>query len=285
MPAQLLGAHMPIKGGVGNGLRSGHAIGCTAVQVFTSSPRQWHAAPVSAEAIADFKRAQDETGIRAVVSHDSYLINLCSADTEMAVKSFNGLKGELERCAAYGIPYVVSHIGSQKDLEEADALARAGAAMNLLLENTPGSVTLLMETTAGQGSSLNDKFEHLAILLELCKGHPRLGVCLDTCHVFAAGYPIHTAEGYELTFSQFETLVGRERLKAIHANDSLKPFGSRVDRHAAIGEGMIGPGAFCRLVNDPRWESVPILLETPDAETMHQVNLDRLKSYRGQPCP
>lgn len=278
MPAELLGAHIPIKGGLGNAVRTGHAMGCTALQVFTSSPRQWYSAPVSDDQVRDFQRAREETGIVDVVSHDSYLINLCAPTPEIAEKSFAGLKGEIERCARYGIDRLVSHLASYKGQDQGETLLVVAERVSEILDQTPDSVKLLMETTAGQGSSINSRFEELAILLELTKGHPRFGVCLDTCHVFAAGYDIRTPEGYEKTFAEFDRLVGIDRLRAIHVNDSLKPFGSRVDRHADIGEGEIGITAFTCLVNDPRFTRVPMLLET-DAER-HQENLDRLKSIR-----
>ena len=278
MPAQLLGAHIPIKGGLGNAVRTGHAIGCTAIQVFTSSPRQWYSAPISEEQVADFKKAQEETGMRDVVSHDSYLINLCAPTPEIAEKSFTSLSGELKRCARYGVDRLVSHLASYKDQDRGETLMRLGDRLNELLNESPESVTLLMETTAGQGSSVNSRFEEMAMILELTKGPKNLGVCLDTCHVFAAGYAIHTPEGYENTFAEFDRLVGLDRLRAIHCNDSKKPFGSRLDRHEDIGDGEIGPGAFEMLVNDPRFERTPILLET-EAEK-HEMNLNRLKGMR-----
>lgn len=276
MPAKYLGAHMPIKGGIGNALRRGKEIGCTAVQVFTSSPRQWYAPEVSAEQVADFKKAQAETGIDHVVSHDTYLINLCAPTPEIREKSIASLKKELGRCGAYGIPFVVSHIGSLKDQNEGEALLAAAEGMKEVLADTPESVMLLMETTAGQGSSLNARFEQMAMLLELTGGHKRIGVCLDTCHVFAAGYDIRTPEAFAATFAEFDRVVGMDRLKAIHVNDSQKGLGSRVDRHAHIGEGEIGIEAFRCLVNDPRLAEIPMTLETPDADEMHKVNLDRL---------
>lgn len=278
MPAQLLGAHIPIKGGLGNAVRTGHAIGCTAIQVFTSSPRQWYSAPISDEQVADFKKAQEETGIRDVVSHDSYLINLCAPTPEIAEKSFFSLAAELKRCATYGIDRLVSHLASYKDQDRGETLFRLGERLNELLAESPDTVALLMETTAGQGSSVNSRFEEMAVVLELTKGPKKLGVCLDTCHVFAAGYSIHTPEGYEKTFEEFDRLVGIDRLRAIHCNDSKKPFASHLDRHEDIGDGEIGEGAFRMLVNDPRFERIPILLETEVEK--HEMNLDRLKSYR-----
>lgn len=253
-------------------------MGCTALQVFTASPRQWRAPAVTDEMVRDFKAAQEKTGLTAVVSHDSYLINLISTIEGNDVKSFDGLKREMGRCAQYGIRWVVSHLASYKDQEQGAALVKLAERVTEILAETDPSVTLLMETTAGQGSSVNSRFEEIAMLLELTKGPKRFGVCLDTCHVFAAGYDIRTPETYAAMWAEFDRLVGRDRVKVIHCNDSLKPLGSRVDRHAEIGEGLIGPVAFQELVNDPKLEQIPIVLET-DAET-HQQNLDRLKSYR-----
>lgn len=279
MSAKLLGAHCSTKGGVGNALRLGKQIGCAAVQVFTSSPQQWYAKPVTNEMVFDFKEAQKETGITSVVSHDSYLVNLCAPTEEIAQKSYKGLYDEIFRCALYGIPYVVSHMGSSKGQSEAECLVRVGAAANELLDETPETVTILMETTAGQGSSLNSCFEELAVILEECKGNPRLCVCLDTCHVFAAGYDIRTPETFQKTFAEFDRIVGFDRLKVVHCNDSKRELGSHIDRHEHIGLGMIGDEGFRCLVNDPRFENIPILLET-EAEG-HEADLAHLRSLAG----
>lgn len=269
---------MPTSGGLHLALQRGREIGCTAVQVFTSSPQQWKAKPMADEAVERFQQARAATGIDCVVSHDSYLVNLCATNDEIRAKSIEGLKAEVERCARLGIRWVVSHMGSHLGAGEEAGLQAVAEGARRVFEETSDSVTLLMETTAGQGSALNYRFEHLATLIESLQGHPRLGVCLDTCHLFAAGYDLRDRESYEATFSELERWVGLDRVKAIHANDSKKGLGSRVDRHAHIGEGEIGIEAFRLLVNDPRWIEVPILLETPDAETMHKVNLERLKS-------
>lgn len=269
---------MPTAGGLDKAIRNGKRIGCDAVQVFTSSPQQWKAREVDDEMVESFKRALDETGIAWVVSHDSYLVNLAAPSRELREKSVGSLVAELNRCARYGIPCVVSHIGAHMGQGEAAALTLAAEGILRVLESTPPEVALLAETTAGQGTALDYRFEHLAALLDAVHGHPRLGVCFDTCHVFAAGYDIRFADTYEATFAEFDRVVGLDRLKAIHVNDSKKGLGSRVDRHAHIGEGEIGLNAFRFLVNDARFERVPILLETPEAPEMHQVNLERLKS-------
>lgn len=283
MPASLIGAHMPTGKGLGDAIRRGKAIGCTAVQVFTSSPQQWKAKPVEQAQIDDFQAALHETGIdrTATVSHDSYLINLCAPDPEKRAMSLAGIKGEISRCAAYGIPYVVSHVGAHMGQGVEAGLAAAAESLLEVLADTDPSVTVLMETTAGQGSSLNSKFEEIAALLELTKRPERLQVCLDTCHIFAAGYDIRTPETYEATFSLFDGLIGCDAIRVIHCNDSKKPFASRLDRHENLGDGEIGPTAFQCLVSDPRFEKTPIVVETPDAETMHEVNVKRLWTWGG----
>jgi len=277
MANRLVGAHMPTSGGLGKAVLRGHDIGCTAVQVFTSSPQMWKAKPVDPGMAKAFKEAKAETGIDVVVSHDSYLINLCAPTEEAREKSIAALVGEIERCDTYGIDRVVSHLGGHLGQGEEEGMVLISAALHRILDSTPPTVTILMETTAGQGSSINHKFENIARLLELCGGHGRLGVCLDTCHIFAAGYDIRTRETYEESFGAFGRLVGFDRLKAIHCNDSKKDFGSKVDRHEHIGEGKIGIEAFKCLMNDSRLYSIPILLETPEAEEKHKENLEKLK--------
>jgi deoxyribonuclease-4 len=258
----LIGAHRPAVGGVHNAVRSAKAVGCTAVQVFTSSPQMWRSKPVSDEMAASFRQAVNETGITEVVSHDSYLINLCAPDPAKREQSMGGLKSEIERCARYGIDRVVSHMGAHMGQGEAAGLAAVSESIARVLAETPDSVTVCMETTAGQGTALMSKFEELAVILELTKGHPRLATCLDTCHIFVAGYDIRSAEAFADTFSEFDRIVGLDRLRVIHCNDSKKGLGSHVDRHAHIGEGEIGDEAFRLLVTDPRFARIPILLET-----------------------
>jgi len=280
MAARLLGAHMSTSGGIGNSIRNGKAIGCTAIQVFTSSPQQWKSRPVTDEVAADFKSACEETGISEIVSHDSYLINLCAPDPEKREQSIEGIKREINRCAQYGIRYVVSHMGSHVGQGEKAGLAAVVESTKRVLDETPDSIFLCMETTAGQGSALMAKFEQLAFVIEQLKGHPRLAICLDTCHVFVAGYDIRTEETFSTTFSEFDRIIGFDRLKVVHCNDSKKGLGSRVDRHSNIGEGEIGVEAFRLLVNDPRFDSIPILLETPAENEGHERDLTKLKSLR-----
>lgn len=267
---------MPVGKGFGAAVRNGHAIGCTAVQVFTNNPRQWSGKTITDEMAADLTAAREETGITALVSHDTYLINLCAPNEEIKEKSKAAIKAEMARCAFLNIPFTVSHMGAHLGQGEEEGLRGIAESALEVLSDTPESVTLLMETTAGQGSSLNYRFEQIARILELTQSPARLCVCLDTCHIFAAGYDIRTAEGYEAVFAEFDRLIGIDRIKCIHCNDSKKDLGIRVDRHDNIGDGLIGLEAFRCLVNDPRFARVPIVVETPDAETMHAVNVKRL---------
>lgn len=285
MPARLIGAHMPTSGGLPTAVRNGKEIGCTAVQVFTSSPRQWASKPVTDLMAAELAAAVAETGMGPVVSHDTYLINLCAPDAEIRRKSREALARELGRCGKLGIPFVVSHMGAHQGQGVEGGLRTVAEETREILAESPPDVTLLMETTAGQGSSLNSRFEEIATLLDLCGNVSNLAVCLDTCHVFAAGYDLTSPEGYTQVFDEFERLVGVHRIKVVHVNDSLKALGSRVDRHAHLGDGLIGDVAFRCLVHDPRFADVPLLVETPDAETMHSENVSRLWKWAGEPDP
>ena len=277
---RLLGAHMPTVGGLHNGLIAGKAIGCSAVQLFTGSPKRWHHPPVTEEQAALFQAALAETGIRFTVAHDSYLINLAALDETAVAKSRAAFREELDRAEALGIPWVVTHMGSHLKAGIEPAIARLIESLKLILNETDHlryKVGIALETTAGQGTGLGASFEELQAVLEGVGPNPRLGVCLDTCHIFAAGYDFRTPETYTETWNEFERKIGLHRLKVIHANDAKKPLGSRVDRHEHIGEGEIGYAAFTMLLTDPRLAHIPILVETPESETMHEVNLTKLK--------
>ncbi len=272
----LLGAHMKTSKGLGNALRDGKAVGAEAVQVFTSSPQMWRQSSVTPEKVADLNAARAETGITQIVSHDSYLVNLCAPEAEIRQKSLDTLKQEMLRCGVYQIPFVVSHMGAAKGQEEQYALQTIAWAALEILSETPDEVMLLMETTAGSGSALGATFEQLAAVLDLCKRPDRLGICLDTCHIFVAGYDIRSREGYEMIFEHLDNCVGLDRLRAFHLNDSKKGLGSHVDRHENIGEGTLGIEPFGYLVNDPRFADRPMTLETETAE--HARNLRTLRS-------
>jgi deoxyribonuclease-4 len=275
---RLLGAHMPTTGGLHRAILSGHEIGCTAVQLFTTSPRQWRARPLSEEEIAAFDEARQQTGIHTVISHDSYLINLAAPDQDVLQRSREAFLDELQRAEALNIPWVVTHMGSYLNSSEEAGLATLGESVRFLLQQTEGlRVGIALETTAGQGTNLGYRFEHLARIIEMAGGSERIGVCFDTCHVFVAGYDIRTPEALSATLDEFDRIIGLQRLKVIHVNDAKKPLGSRVDRHEHIGDGELGLETFRILLHEPRIAHVPVILETPEPEKMHPVNLRRLK--------
>jgi deoxyribonuclease-4 len=275
---------MPTTNGLGGAVRRGAAIGCTAVQVFTNNPQTWRAKKVTPPMVVDFRAALAETAIRHVVSHDSYLVNLCATDPVKRDNSIQGLIAEVTRCSTYGIWKVVSHMGAHLGTGADAAIPVVAESARQVLAETDPAVTILMETTAGQGSSLNATFEELARMRDAIDS-PRIGVCLDTCHIFAAGYDIRTPEGFARVIDQFDAVIGLDALQAIHVNDSLKPFGSRLDRHAHLGEGEIGPAAFRALVQDPRLADIPMMVETPDAETDHARNVAFLWAFAREDEP
>ncbi len=275
------GAHMSVSGGLARAFARGQQVGCEAMQIFTKSERQWAAKPIAPEDAAAFKAEQARTGIGPVVVHDSYLINLAAPGDELWAKSTAAFAEELERCATLAIPYLVTHPGAHTGSGEEAGLAREAVALErLFAQGVGGETMVLLETTAGQGSALGHRFEHLARLFELVPQTGRLGVCVDTCHIFAAGYDISTPEGYAATFEEFDRLIGLQHIRCFHLNDSQKELGSRVDRHSHIGQGCIGLEAFRLLVNDPRFAAVPKIIETPKGDDMAEdvTNLALLRS-------
>lgn len=277
---RLIGAHMPTAGGIDKSITNGKSIGCTAVQVFTKNPRQWTAPALDPEVISRFRQAVKETRMGFTISHDSYLINLAAPDSAILERSRTAFLDELERAEALGIPWVVTHMGAHLTSCEEDSLQVLCESLNWVIERTCHlSAGVALETTAGQGTCLGRTFEQIAAVVAGCKDHSRIGVCLDTCHIFAAGYDIRSEESYEATMAAFDQVLGFNRLKAIHANDSKKGLGSRVDRHEHIGDGEIGLNTFQRLLRDSRVYHVPVIVETPEAETMHEVNVARLRSF------
>jgi deoxyribonuclease-4 len=274
-----LGAHMPTSGGLYRAITAGHEIGCTAVQLFTASPRQWRARALSEQDIQSFAQAREETGIDTVISHDSYLINLAAPSEDILQRSREAFLDELQRAEALDIPWVVTHMGAYLNSTEEEGLRVLGESVRLLLQQTVGMrVGIALETTAGQGTNLGYRFEHLARIIEMVGESKRLGVCFDTCHVFVAGYDIRTPDALSATLDEFDRTVGLERLVVIHVNDAKKPLGSRVDRHEHIGDGELGLETFRLILHEPRLAHVPVILETPDPEKMHSVNLQRLKA-------
>ena len=278
----LVGAHMSIAGGAFKAFAEGERVGCSSIQIFTKSSNQWRAKQLSDEELANFHAEQKRTGIIPVIAHDSYLINLGSPDEALVKKSREAFLEEMTRCEKLKIPYLVTHPGSHIDHGEEWGLKRIAESLDWLHERAGDyKVKVALETTAGQGSNLGYKFEQLAKMIELSAHPERVKVCIDTCHIFAAGYDITTIDGYEKTISEFDRIIGLKRLVAIHVNDSKKGLGSKVDRHEHIGKGMIGEKAFGFIMRDKRFEKIPKLLETPKENEMDIVNLGLLKRLAG----
>ena len=263
-----LGAHMSIAGGLPRAVDRAAASRCEALQIFTKSAGQWRARPLPDDEIALFRRRVEETGLHPVVAHNSYLINLAAASPALREQSIAALGEELDRAETLGLDGLVMHPGSYTSGTSEDGLRLIAAGLARLLGERPGGRTrILLEHTAGQGTNLGHRFEHLRDILERLDGSPRVGVCLDTCHLLTSGYDLCSTAGYDATFADFDRLIGLDRLAVFHLNDSKKPCGSRVDRHEHIGRGCLGLEPFRRLLNDPRFALLPMLLETPKLET------------------
>ena len=275
----LLGAHVSISGGVFNAPYRGEKLGCTAIQIFTKNQMQWKAKELSKNDIEKFKTELKKSTVKSVIAHNSYLINLGSPDRDNLEKSRASFETEMQRAEALGIPFLVFHPGSYLNGNEVQGLRTIAESINILLNKYHNfKLTLLLETTAGQGSNLGYRFEQLAEIINLVDQQDRVGICFDTAHAFAAGYDIRTKEAYEKTFATFDNILGLKKLKAFHLNDSKKEIGTKVDRHEHIGKGLIGLDAFRFLLNDPRIENIPKILETPGTEEDFKRNLDLLKS-------
>lgn len=280
---RLLGAHMSIAGGYHKAVETAARLGMTTCQLFTKNNNQWKAKPITRDEIELFRGALAESGLQQPCAHDSYLINLASPADELWNKSLEAFVVELERAEALGLIGVVMHPGSFVESSEEAGLARIVAALDLVHQRTKGiSALTLLETTAGQGTNLGHRFEHLAWILEHIETPDRVGVCVDTCHIFAAGYPIISAAEYAGTMAEFDRVIGIERIRAFHLNDSVKGLGSRVDRHAKIGAGQLGLEPFRHLLNDQRFATIPMYMETPkgeeDGEELDAINLRTLRS-------
>ena len=275
------GAHVSAAGGVDLALGRAAEFEMTACQIFTKNERQWAAKPLDAAVIDRFMAKRDETGIGHIVSHDSYLINVASPDDAMWEKSRQALMEELRRCDILGVPFLVSHPGAHVGSGFSAGIRRVGEAVNRVHADMPDSTTmLLLETTAGQGTCLGATFDEIAEIIDIVDDKDRIGVCLDTCHVFAAGYDLRDSTSYEETLGAFDSIIGLHRLKCIHLNDSLKPLGSKVDRHAHIGEGELGKEAFELIVNDTRLYGLPGILETPKGADASEDRMN-LATLRG----
>lgn len=259
----LLGAHMSIEGGFHNALERGESIGCTAIQIFTKSNRQWNAQPITQDVAILFKETLKKTNITYVMAHASYLINLASDKKETREKSINALTKELERCSILGIPHLVLHPGSHIKQGVEEGLAHVINGINKAFEQSKNKTMILLETMAGQGSALGSTFEELAYIKEGISQKDRIGICVDTCHIFVAGYNLAPAKEYKALWKKFDEIIGIKHLKAFHINDSKKEYNSHVDRHEDIGKGCIGKEGFSLIMNDPAFFEIPKILETP----------------------
>ena len=274
------GAHVSASGGVENAVKNAKDIGATAFALFTKNQRQWLAPALTEAQIATFKSAMIEAGYEAmqILPHDSYLINLGHPEEEGLQKSRESFFEEMQRCELLGLDRLNFHPGSHlKKISEEESLNRIAESINMALARTKG-VTAVLENTAGQGSNLGFKFEHLAYIIERVEDKSRVGVCLDTCHSFAAGYDLRTKEACDATFAEFDRIVGFNYLRGMHLNDAMKPLGSRVDRHSPLGEGEIGWECFKYIAQDPRFDNIPLVLETPD-EARWPEEIAKLKEF------
>jgi deoxyribonuclease IV len=284
----LLGAHESVAGGAATAIERGRADGCEALQIFARPSAQWRARPFAPEEVSQFRSEHAAVGW-PVLSHASYLINLCAPDAVILEKSRIAMEEELTRAEELGLDYVVVHPGAHLGCGEDEGVAAIARTLTWLHPRTRGfRVRLLLEITAGQGSCLGCRFEEIARVFDRSQGSDRLGVCFDTCHALAAGHDLTTDEGYDRVFTAFDHTIGLDRLLAFHLNDSKTPLGSRVDRHQEIGDGYLGLLPFWRLVNDPRFARTPAVLETPsgpDKLPSFARNLQRLRALVAAPRP
>jgi deoxyribonuclease IV len=284
----ILGAHQSIAGGYYKAVELAHSLQCDCVQIFTKNNNQWRAKELTDDDVSRFQSALAARGVTHPLAHDSYLINLASPDRELWKKSVDSFVMEMLRADRLGIPYLVTHPGAYTTSSEEAGIAAVVRALDEVHRQTRGITTkCLLETTAGQGSCIGCRFEQLATMIERVQDSERLGVCVDTCHIFAAGYPIGTEKEYKATIRALDKTVGIKLVRAFHLNDSLKPLGSHVDRHAHIGRGMIGKEAFRLLLNDRRFRRVPMYLETPKGEekgkNLDTINLRTLRRLIDSP--
>ncbi|HET6617000.1 MAG TPA: deoxyribonuclease IV [Gemmatimonadota bacterium] len=274
----LLGAHMSTAGGLHTAFERGEALGCTAIQIFTSSPRQWKGRDLSDADVHAFRAAWEASSCRVCFAHDIYLTRLGTRDPAILARSRSTFAQEIRTCQRLGLSALVMHPVGDDDADEDAVLDRVAASLNAVFEKVPDEGTrVLLETTAGQGANVGYRFEQLARIIAAVEQSDRLGICVDTCHVFAAGYDISEESGWKRMMKELRQTIGIERLNAIHLNDSQKACGSRVDRHAHIGQGQIGEALFGRVMRDRRLARVPKVLETPKENDMDAVNLALLR--------
>jgi deoxyribonuclease-4 len=286
-PEPLIGAHESISGGVHTAFERAASVGCRTVQVFTKNNNQWRARPLTEDDVANYKTAQRESSIAPVVAHDCYLINLCATDKAILKKSRDAFLDELQRCEMLGIPYLNFHPGNHVGAGDEEGIKRIVESLNWAHERSKGfSVLSVLETTAGQGTAIGHRFEQLRKIIDGVDEPKRMAVCIDTCHIFAAGYDIRSDEAYEKTMDEFDSVIGFDRLVAFHMNDSKKGLGSNVDRHEHIGKGEIGKEGFRLIMRDARLVNIPKILETPKGEDLQEdrMNLAMLKNLAALPA-
>lgn len=281
-PRLLLGAHMSISGGLEKSIISGQSIGCTTIQLFTKSNRQWNAKPLTSQEVELFRQTAKKSNIHPIIAHATYLINIASPDANTSKTSTEALAMELSRCQDLGIHYLVLHPGAYLKGTPQEGIERIIENLNYVMEKVPGDTVISLETMAGQGSALCSTFEQIATIIARINNKKRIGVCFDTCHAFVAGYDLRTAKAYEQTWKHFDETIGLEKLNVIHINDSKKGLNSRVDRHEHIGKGTLGLEAFELLFNDKRFFDVAKILETPKATeapfTEDKMNMATIRS-------
>lgn len=279
----LIGAHMSVAGGLDKAFERADALGCESMQIFTRSQRQWQARPVSLQEAEGFYRAWQRSNVRAVVSHASYLINIASPDAAVRAKSAAALREEVERCRHLNIDDIVLHPGFAMDAGIDAATANIAETLLRLFDATQEYKTrILLETMAGQGTCVGGDLAHFTEILDKANWHPRIGLCIDTCHVFAAGYDLRSSDAYERLVAAADKHVGLSRVRCWHLNDSKAARGTHLDRHAHLGEGEIGLHPFALLMNDERFEETPTILETPKEGVGDEGNLSFLRKVRGQ---
>jgi deoxyribonuclease-4 len=283
----LFGAHQSIAGGVYNALHRGKQATCDTIQIFNKSNNQWRAKKLESNDVDLYFEAIDETGVKVACSHTSYLINIASPDDALWEKSRISLTEEMQRCNLLKVPALVMHPGSHVGSGEETGLNRVADALNRMFDELGNNtVVMALEATAGQGTNLGYKFEQLAYIIDRVEDKDHMGVCLDSCHIFAAGYPLIEPKDYDKTIKSFDKIVGLDRLQVFHINDSKKEFGSKRDRHEHIGQGFIGLEGFRNIVNDAKLENVPLILETPKEDDLAEdvENLRILRSLIKKPA-
>lgn len=280
----LIGSHISIAGGLHKSFDRAESIGCTAFQIFTKSNRSWFDKPLSEQEITSFKARWKESTVQQIVVHASYLINIGSKNQSTATQSTASLKTEIMRCQQLGISYLVLHPGSHVGAGEEVCIQQIAKNLDAALDPSDGSVMVLLETMAGQGTNVGSTFEQLAQIRHLSDHKGRLGVCLDTCHIFAAGYDIASNEGYEVTIASFDDIIGLSHLKCLHINDSKTPFNAHKDRHEALGKGCIPLTTFKAIMTDKRLATIPKILETPSDDEMklYAEEILLLKNYASE---